>query len=61
MLKCFGKSVLKGIAVGKIYLYRKKEFVLTQDKVENVEAEIERFERPGRKLPVSWKACMKKR
>lgn len=44
MLKCFGKSVLKGIAVGKIYLYRKKEFVLTQDKVENVEAEIERFE-----------------
>ena len=44
MLKCFGKSVLKGIAVGKIYLYRKKEFVLTQDKVENVEAELERFE-----------------
>ena len=31
MLKCFGKSVLKGIAVGKIYLYRKKEFVLTPD------------------------------
>ena len=48
MLKCFGKSVLKGIAVGKIYLYRKKEFVLTEDKVEDAEAEIRRFEEHGR-------------
>ena len=49
MLKCFGKSVLKGIAVGKIYLYRKKEFVLTQDKVEDAEAEIRRFEEAKQK------------
>ena len=49
MLKCFGKSVLKGIAVGKIYLYRKKEFVLTEDKVEDAEAEIRRFEEAKQK------------
>ena len=49
MLKCFGKSVLKGIAVGKIYLYHKKEFVLTEDKVEDAEAEIRRFEEAKQK------------
>ncbi|HJA93646.1 MAG TPA: phosphoenolpyruvate--protein phosphotransferase [Candidatus Eisenbergiella merdipullorum] len=49
MLKCSGKSVLKGIAAGKIYLYRKKEFVLTQDKVEDADAEIKRFEEARQK------------
>ena len=49
MVKCSGKSVLKGIAAGKIYLYRKKEFVLTQEKVGDPEAEIERFEEARQK------------
>ena len=29
MIKCSGKSVLKGIAIGRIYLYKKQEYVLT--------------------------------
>ena len=49
MVKCSGKSVLKGIAAGKLYLYRKKEFVLTQEKVGDPEAEIERFEEARQK------------
>ena len=28
MIKCSGKSVLKGIAIGRIYLYKKQEYVL---------------------------------
>lgn len=44
MNRCFGKSVLNGIAVGKIYLFRKQEYVLTQEIVEDTAAEIERFE-----------------
>ena len=49
MVKCSGKSVLKGIAAGKIYLYRKKEFVLTQETVADPEAEIARFEEARQK------------
>ena len=43
MVKCSGKRVLKGIAAGKIYLYRKKEFVLTRETVADPEAEIVRM------------------
>ena len=49
MVKCSGKSVLKGIAAGKIYLYHKKEFVLTQETVADPEAEIARFEEARQK------------
>lgn len=44
MLKCTGKSVLKGIAIGRVYVYRKKEPVLTKSLVEDAEKEKERFE-----------------
>ena len=60
MLKGSGKSVLKGIAVGKIYLYRKKEFVLTQDKVQDTEAEIERFEEARQKACEQLEALYEK-
>ena len=33
MIKCSGKSVLKGIAIGRIYLYKKQEYVLKQEDV----------------------------
>lgn len=33
MVVCQGKSVLKGIAIGKIYLYEKQEYVLEQKQV----------------------------
>ncbi|HJB91214.1 MAG TPA: phosphoenolpyruvate--protein phosphotransferase [Candidatus Eisenbergiella merdigallinarum] len=44
MIICSGKSVLNGVAIGKIYLYKKQEYVLEQTQVEDVEAEIARFE-----------------
>lgn len=45
MIKCSGKSVLKGIAIGRIYLYKKQEYVLKHETVENPEAEVERLEK----------------
>lgn len=45
MIKCSGKSVLKGIAIGRIYLYKKQEYVLKQETAENPEAEVERLEK----------------
>lgn len=44
MIICSGKSVLKGIAIGKIYLFKKQEYVLEQRTIEDTEAEIARFE-----------------
>lgn len=44
MIICSGKSVLKGIAIGRIYLFKKQEYVLEQKTVEDAEAEIARFE-----------------
>lgn len=44
MVVCQGKSVLKGIAIGKIYLYEKQEYVLEQNQVADAEAEVARFE-----------------
>lgn len=44
MVKCIGKSVLKGIAIGKVYIYRKKEHTLTKTRVEDVQGELKRFE-----------------
>lgn len=44
MIICSGKSVLNGVAIGKIYLYKKQEYVLEQTQVEDVDAEIARFE-----------------
>ncbi len=44
MIKCTGKSVLKGVAIGKIYVYQKKEFTLTPKQIEDVSKEQERFD-----------------
>lgn len=44
MITCSGKSVLKGIAIGKVYLYKKQEYQLTKENVSDVSAEIARFE-----------------
>ncbi|MBQ7841586.1 MAG: phosphoenolpyruvate--protein phosphotransferase [Lachnospiraceae bacterium] len=44
MIICSGKSVLKGIAIGKIYLFKKQEYILEQKLIEDVEAEVARFE-----------------
>ena len=44
MIICSGKSVLKGVAIGKIYLYKKQEYVLEKKQIEDTGAEIGRFE-----------------
>ncbi len=44
MVVCQGKSVLKGIAIGKISLYEKQEYVLEQKQGADAEAEVARFE-----------------
>ncbi|MEG0961454.1 MAG: phosphoenolpyruvate--protein phosphotransferase [Lachnospiraceae bacterium] len=44
MLKCSGKSVLQGIAIGKIYLYQKQEYELKKEVISDINQEIKRFE-----------------
>ncbi len=44
MKKYTGKSVLKGIAVGRIYWYRKQSCEVIKTKIADCEAEIKRFE-----------------
>lgn len=39
----YGKSVLEGIAVGKIYVYKRQEYILHKELVGDIEAERERF------------------
>ena len=44
MLKFSGKSVLPGIAIGKMYIFKKKEYTLVKANVEDAEAEVARFQ-----------------
>ena len=60
MVVCQGKSVLKGIAIGKIYLYEKQEYVLEQKQVADAEAEVARFEAAKETASDSWMTYMKK-
>lgn len=43
MERYIGKSVMRGIAIGRIYLYKKVDVQVTDQKVPDVEAERERF------------------
>lgn len=52
MEKYSGKSIYKGIAIGRILFYGKKEAVIKRYKVEDPQAEIERYER-AKKAAVS--------
>ena len=38
-----GKSVLKGVAIGKLYIFKKQEYTLVKTSVEDAEAEVVRF------------------
>ena len=44
MLKFSGKSVLPGVAIGKMYIFKKQEYTLVKEKVEDPEAEVVRFQ-----------------
>lgn len=43
MEKYSGKSVVKGIAIGRIYLHKKIEYKVTDQKVSDIDAELLRF------------------
>ena len=43
MLKFSGKSVLAGVAIGKLYIFKKQEYTLVKETVEDAEAEVARF------------------
>jgi len=38
-----GKSVLKGVAIGKLYIFKKQEYTMVKETVEDAEAEVARF------------------
>lgn len=43
MLKFSGKSVLSGVAIGKLYIFKKQEYTLVKENVADAEAEIARL------------------
>lgn len=43
MKKYVGKSVVKGIAIGRIYLHKKTDYQVTDQKVSDIAAEFDRF------------------
>ena len=43
MVTFSGKSVLKGVAIGKLYIFKKQEYTMVKRSVEDVEAEVARF------------------
>ena len=44
MLKFSGKSVLAGVAIGKLYIFKKQEYTLVREFVADTEAEVARFQ-----------------
>lgn len=43
MLKFDGKSVLSGVAIGKLYIFKKQEYTLVKESITDTEAEIGRL------------------
>ena len=43
MLKYSGKSVYKGVAMGKVLVFNKEEDVVKREKIEDTDAEIARL------------------
>ena len=43
MLTFNGKSVLNGVAIGKLYIFKKQEYTMEKKTVDDVEAEVARF------------------
>ena len=44
MIKFSGKSVLSGVAIGKLYIFKKQEYTLVREFVADTEAEVARFQ-----------------
>ena len=47
MITLEGKSVFGGVAIGKIQFYKRNEITIKRTRVEDVEAEVERFQNAG--------------
>lgn len=45
MNRYVGKSVLKGVAVGRVFCYQKQDYHIEQTKVQDVDAELARFQK----------------
>lgn len=62
MVKCVGKSVLKGVAIGKVYVYSKKEFTLAKREISDIEKEQKRFSQAvceaGKQLEVLYQNAL---
>lgn len=49
-MKCFrGKAAYKDIALGNIYVFRKKEYEIKREQVDNIEVELDRFSKARQK------------
>lgn len=55
-----GKSILKGTAIGKVLFYSKEEQVVLRKSVEDVQAELERFEKAKNEAVVQLNALYEK-
>lgn len=54
-----GKSILNGIAIGKLKIYKKKDTVISTAQVADTAAEEARLKRPGPRPLTSRLPCMK--
>lgn len=55
-----GKSVYRGIAIGKIYYYERREFKLTEERVADAQAELERYQNARAEAEAQLKALYDK-
>ena len=55
-----GKSVFKGVAIGKIFVYKKAEKTVSQEKITDTAAELARYEEAKAKAMSQLKALYEK-
>lgn len=60
MKRYAGKSILKGTAIGKVLFYSKEEQVVLRKSVEDVQAELERFEKAKNEAVIQLNALYEK-
>ncbi len=60
MNKVYGKSILKGIAIGNILFYQKGEQSVKRVKIEDIQAEIQRYEEAKEKAVEQLNALYQK-
>ena len=56
MTEFSGKSVYKGITIGKVFVLKNKDFQIKRTKVEDAEAEISRVDAAGQQAKTQLQA-----